>query len=480
MHINSVLHILGLLLVAIGACMLVPVPFALFFDDGSHYAFIISAVATILVGLVIYFQTNFNKDVRAKEGFAIVTFGWVAASIFGSLPFLISGAIPGVADAFFETMSGFTTTGATILTEIEGKPEAILLWRSICHWLGGMGIIVLSLAILPFLGVGGMQLFKAEVPGPVADKLTPRVAQTAKLLWGVYVLLTIVQFLLLIYLGGVDWFNALNHALATLSTGGYSTLNASVGGFESPVVHYIITFFMFLAGANFALHFRFLKGDFTAHLRNSEFRVYVIVAAIATLLITVDVTTLNGNLATAFKEAIFQVFAIVTSTGFGTADFEQWSFSSQSLILALMFMGGCAGSTAGGMKIARIYLLFKFFLAEIVRLVHPNAVVPVRMDGETVPRKVVENVLGYFVIYMGSLVIGTVLLGFMGVDVLTAITAAVSALSNIGPGLGTIGPTENYAHLPTMAKWLLSLMMLMGRLEIFTVVILFSPTYWKK
>lgn len=479
MHLTSVIHILGLLLVSIGACMLIPVPFAYYFDDGTQYAFLGSAVITIIAGVVAYWRTDFNKDVRAKEGFAIVSLGWLLASIFGMLPFLISGAIPAVTDAFFETMSGFTTTGATILTEIEGKPKAILLWRSICHWLGGMGIIVLSLAILPFLGVGGMQLFKAEVPGPVADKLTPRVAQTAKLLWGVYLLLTVAEFLLLMMVG-MGWFNALNHALATLSTGGYSTLNSSVGGFENPAVHYIITFFMFLAGANFALHFRFLTGDFKAHIRNTEFRIYASVALIATLIFTVDVYGLHGSLSRAFKEGIFQVFAIVTSTGFGTADFETWSFGSQYLIFGLMFMGGCAGSTAGGMKIARVYLLFKFFLAEIVRLIHPNAIVPVRMDGESVPRNVVENVLGFFVLYLFILIGGILLMGFMGVDFVTAVTAGVSSLSNIGPGLGTIGPSENYAHLPMLTKWLLALMMLMGRLEIFTVVILFSPSYWRK
>ncbi|MEM7127452.1 MAG: TrkH family potassium uptake protein [Chloroflexota bacterium] len=459
--------------------MLLPIPISLYYEDGSHFALLISALITMGAGFASYKFTSFKQDVRAKEGFAIVTFGWIAASFFGSLPFMLSGAIPSFTDAFYETMSGFTTTGATIMTDIEATPEAILLWRSTSHWLGGMGIILLSLAILPFLGVGGMQLFKAEVPGHVADKLTPRVAQTAKVLWGVYLLFTVAEMLLLMY-GGMNWFDALNHSFATLSTGGYSTRNASVGAYESSFIHYIITLFMFLAGANFALHYRFLVGDFKAYFQNTEFKIYCAIVLGASVLIGIDVYGRYGDLGQSMRDTLFQVTAITTSTGFGTADFEQWSVGSQCILLALMFIGGSAGSTAGGMKIARIYLLFRFMAAETVRLIHTNAIVPVRMGGTTVPREVLTTLIGYFVLYMMTYGIGVLLFAFLGLDLITALSATVAALSNIGPGLGSVGPTENYAHFPMLGKWLLSLLMLMGRLELFTVVVLFSPAYWRK
>lgn len=479
MHLVSVVHILGLLLLSVGACMLLPLPVSLYYQDGSHLSFFYSALITMAAGFTAYRLTKFQEDVRAKEGFAVVTFGWISISLFGSIPFLLSDAIPSFTDAFFETVSGFTTTGATVLVEIEALPPAVLFWRSMTHWLGGMGIIVLSLAILPFLGVGGMQMFKAEVPGPVADKLTPRVAQTAKVLWGVYLLFTLVELILLM-LGGMNWFDAVNHAFATLSTGGYSTRNASVGAFENPVIHYVIVIFMFLAGANFALHYRFLSGNFKAYFQNSEFKIYCALVLLASIVIGIDVYRRYGNVATTIQDTLFQVVAITTSTGFGTADYEQWSAGSQSVLFILMFIGGSAGSTAGGMKIARIFVLFRFVAAEIVRLIHPNAIVPVRMGGTTVPRDVLTNLLGFFVLYMMTYAIGIVVLALTEGHLLTAMGATVATLSNIGPGLGTVGPTDNYAHISMFGKWFLSLLMLMGRLELFTVVILFSPAYWRK
>lgn len=479
MHYVSVIHVLGLLLMCIGATIVLPIPVSLYDGDDTYLALLYSSAITMAAGFLAYKLTSFRSDLRAKEGFAIVTFGWITVSLFSCFPFIFSGAIPSLTDAFFETMSGFTTTGATILTDIEALPRSMLLWRSLSHWMGGMGIILLSLAILPFLGVGGMQLYKAEVPGPVADKLTPRIAQTAKLLWGVYLLFTVAE-LLLLKVGGMSWFDALNHALATLSTGGYSTRNASVGSFTSPFIHYVITIFMLLAGVNFALHYRFLTGDFGAYLRDKELKVFVGIFLMASLFIVIDVYSITGNLSRSVQDTLFQVAALSTSTGFGTADFEQWSLSSQLLLLAIMVIGGCAGSTAGGMKVARAYLLFKFMLSEINRLIHPNAIIPVRMGEKTVPRDVVTNVLGFFVLYIMLHGVGVLLLSMMGLDMATSISAPIAMLSNIGPGLGLIGPTDNYGHLPIMAKWLLSLLMLLGRLEIFTVIILFSPSYWRK
>ena len=377
-------------------------------------------------------------------------------------------------------MSGFTTTGATILTDIEAMPHGLLFWRSLTHWLGGMGIIVLSLAVLPFLGVGGMQLFKAEVPGPVADKLTPRITETAKILWGVYMLLSAVEAVLLL-LGGMTLFDALCHTFGTMATGGYSTRNASVGAYDSPYIDYVIVLFMFLAGANFSLHYRFLRGQWYIYRRDREFLVYLGIVLVATLLIGGDlILNQNNSIADAIRYALFQVVSIQTTTGYGTADYEQWAPSSQYILWLLMFIGGCAGSTGGGLKVMRLHLLFKFSLTEFTRLLHPNAVVPVRMRNVAIPREVITNILGFFVIYIFVFALGVFILTLLGVDILTALGATIATLANIGPGLAEVGPTDNYAFIPAAGKWTLSLLMLMGRLELFTVLVLFSPAFWKR
>ena len=480
MHFASVIHLQGLLLMFLAASMLLPIPFSLYYGDTDYWALLISAGATFLSGFLIYKITRFKQDLRAKEGFAVVTLGWIILSLFGSLPFVLSGAVSSFTDAFFETMSGFTTTGATILVDIEPLPHGILFWRSLTHWLGGMGIIVLSLAILPFLGVGGMQLFKAEVPGPVADKLTPRITETAKILWGVYVLLSAAETGLLM-LGGMNLFDALTHTFGTMATGGFSTRNASVGAYDSAYIDYVIIFFMLLAGTNFSLHYRFLRGDFRAHLRNTEFLYFLSIIALATIIIGVD-TFFNQyqNLPKALQDTLFQVVSIQTTTGYGTADYEQWAFSSQFVLFSLMFIGGCAGSTGGGMKVIRIHLLIKFVFSEITRLIHPHAVVPVRLRKITVPRDVVTNVLGFFILGVLVFIAGVFAMSALGLDMATSFGATAATLWNIGPGLGSVGPTDNYAHIPLIGKWMLSLFMLMGRLELFTVIILFSPAYWRK
>ncbi|MEM7347096.1 MAG: potassium transporter TrkG, partial [Chloroflexota bacterium] len=459
--------------------MLLPIPFSLYYGGGDYIALLISAVLTLFVGLIGYKATHFRQSLRAKEGFAIVTFGWISFSLLGSLPYILSGSIPSLTDAFFETMSGFSTTGSTILTDIESLPHGILFWRSLTHWIGGMGIIVLSLAILPFLGVGGMQLFKAEVPGPVADKLTPRVTETAKILWGVYLLITAVETLLLM-LAGMSLFEALTHSFGTMATGGYSTKNASIAAYDSVFIHYIIIFFMLVAGTNFSLHYRFLRGDWGVYWRNKEFRYYIAIIATATFLIGLDTVFRYDTFGRAFQDTLFQVLAIVTTTGYGTADFEQWSFSSQFVLLVLMFVGGSAGSTSGGMKVMRIYLMVKLVFTETIRMIHPHAMLPVRLNNTVVPREVVTNVLSFFVIAMMIVAVGIFTMASLGLDMPSAIGATVSSLWNIGPGLGSVGPTDNYAHIPAFGKWFLAFLMLIGRLEIFTVIVLFSPWYWRK
>lgn len=480
MHYRSVLHLQGILLGSLAVAMLLPLPFSFYYQSGDHWALLISAAIAAAVGGAIYYVTDLQRSLRAREGFAIVTFGWIGFSIFGALPYVVHGAIPSFTDAFFETMSGFTTTGATILTDIEALPHGLLFWRSLTHWLGGMGIIVLSLAILPFLGVGGMQLFKAEVPGPVADKLTPRITETAKILWGVYMLLSAIETILLL-LGGMSLFDALCHTFGTMATGGYSTRNASVGAYNSAYIDYVIIFFMFLAGANFSLHYRFLRGQWRTYLHDREFLVYLSIVLVATLLIVTDLLFHQQNgLADSFRYALFQVVSIQTTTGYGTADYEQWAPSSQYILWLLMFIGGCAGSTGGGLKVMRLHLLFKFSLAEFTRLLHPNAVVPVRMRKVAIPREVVTNILGFFVLYIFVFAVGVLIMTLLGLDLLTALGAVIATLANIGPGLADVGPTDNYAFVPAAGKWTLSTLMLMGRLELFTVLVLFSPAFWRR
>ena len=480
MHIASVIHILGFLQIFMAIAMLLPIPFSLHYGQSDWTSLLISSGITALIGFIAFKSTRFDHDLRPKEGFAIVTFGWLFFSLFGCMPFIISGYIPSFTDAFFETMSGFTTTGASILTDIERLPHGLLFWRSFTHWIGGMGIIVLSLAILPFLGVGGMQLFKAEVPGPVADKLTPRITETAKILWGVYVLFSAIETGLLM-LGGMNLFEALCHTFGTMATGGYSTKNASIGAYNSAYIDSVIILFMIIAGTNFSIHYRFLRGDLKSYFKNKEFLFFISIIGMATLFIGVD-TFLNQyhSLPKTLQKTMFQVVSILTTTGYSTADFEQWSASSQILLFLMMFIGGCAGSTGGGIKVVRIYILMKFVFSEIVRLIHPHAVVSVRLGDTVVPREVLTNVLGFFILFIFLFIAGIFAMSAMGLDVVTSFGAVAATLGNIGPGLGGVGPTDNYAYLPDAGKWLLSFFMLAGRLEIFTAIILFSPSFWRK
>jgi len=480
MHIACVIHVLSLLLIFFSAAMLLPVPFSLYYGDADYVAFLLSAGITLLFGFIGLKASRMDKDLRPKEGFAVVTFGWLSLAVFGSLPFLLSGSITSYTDAFFETMSGFTTTGATILTDIEELPHGILFWRSLTHWIGGMGIIVLSLAILPFLGVGGMQLYKAEVPGPTADRLTPRIAETAKILWGVYFAFTAVEAVLLLF-GGMNLFDALCHAFGTLATGGYSTKNGSIGAYGSAYIDYVVIFFMLIAGTNFALHYRFIRGDFKAYFRNQEFLFFLSLICMATVFIGVETYFEQyHNLPETLRKSLFQVTSIMTTTGYGTADYEQWSFSSQFILFVLMLFGGCAGSTGGGIKMLRIHVLVKSLFAEVTRLIHPHAVVPVRIGGQTVPREVVANIVGFFILFMLIFAISVFVMSAMGLDMATSFGSVAATLGNIGPGLGAVGPTDNYAHIPAVGKWFLTFLMLSGRLELYTVIILLSPSFWRK
>lgn len=480
MNIILSLRILGVMLLFLAAALLIPIPFSLYFDDGSALPLLLSAVVTFATGLMLFLCCKSDRELSVREGFAIVTFGWLFYAVFGALPFLFSGTIPNVIDALFETMSGFTTTGATILQNIEAMPQGLLLWRALTHWLGGMGIIVLSLAILPMLGVGGMQLFKAEVPGPTADRLKPRIQDTAKLLWVVYVILTGAETLLLM-LGGMSFFEAICHSFATLATGGFSTRNASVGAYQSAYIDWVVILFMFLAGANFSLHYHALRGRMREYWRSEEFRIYLgIVFGSIALLIVFNQGTAYDSWLENLRHSSFQTVSIMTTTGFGTADYEHWPVLAQYLLISLMFVGGCAGSTGGGIKVARILLLFKHAHVQLFKLIHPRAVRIVKLGETPVDRDVMQSILGFFALFMGVFVGASFLMAASGMDLVSAGAAVIATLSNIGPGLGSVGPVDNYSHIAPFGKLVLFTCMLLGRLELFTVLVLIFPTFWKK
>jgi trk system potassium uptake protein TrkH len=401
-------------------------------------------------------------------------------SLFGCVPFLLSGEIPNFTDAFFETISGFTTTGASILNEIEVLPHGLLFWRSLTQWLGGMGIIVMSLAILPLLGVGGMQLFVAEVPGPVPDKLHPRIKETAKRLWAIYIIFTFTETLLL-RIGGMDLFDAICHSFTSMATGGYSTKTASLAHWDSPFIHYTIVLFMFLAGTNFTLSYFALHLRFRKVWRNEEFRYYVGFLTGFTILLTLILSFTEIQTGEeSFRHALFQVVSIITTTGFVTFDYLSWIPLVGIILFMMMFFGGSAGSTGGGIKILRIVLLLKNSAMELRRLIHPAAVIPVRFNRNAVSPDILNNVFAFISFYIITLIIGVIVMAAMGYDLGTSFGSVAATLGNIGPGIGLVGPVENYAHIPVFGKWFLSFLMLIGRLELFTVLILFSPVFWKK
>lgn len=477
---RSVFHTLGALWLFLAASMLAPLAWALYYKEYDAPAFVITIILTAVTGYLTWKLTPAKMEIGIRDGFAIVTLGWITMAFWGALPAFISGAIPSFTDAYFESMSGFSTTGASILTDVEALPYGILFQRSLSHWLGGMGIILLSLAILPMLGIGGMQLFKAEVPGPVTDKLTPRIKQTAEILWGVYLLLTVLETGLLM-LGGMSFFESLCHTFGTMATGGFSTRNASIGAFDSPYIQWVIIVFMVLAGCNFALHFRTLRGDFKSYYRDSEFRFYLtmIVIAVAVLLIF-NSGGLFSSGGEKFRHTVFQVISIMTTTGYGTHDYELWAPAAHFLLLTLMFVGGMAGSTGGGMKTMRIYILIKQARMELRQIIHPRGIFPVRLGKRVISDEVVRNIFGFFLLYILLFVAGALAMTFFGLDILTSIGASAACLNNIGPGLGGVGPTDNYSSIPLLGKWILTGLMLIGRLEVYTVIVLISRSFWKK
>ncbi len=476
-----IVHIMASLILIEGMFLLISLGVALYYGENDIWAFKVSSAICFIVGGLLWFLTrNADKTIGKRDGYIIVSLVWVIFSLFGSLPFILSGAIPSFTDAFFETMSGFTTTGASILKDIEALPHGILFWRSLTQWLGGMGIIVLSLAILPIFGIGGMQLFVAEVPGPTPDKLHPRIKQTAQRLWYIYILYTLAETLLLWY-GGMEFFDAICHSFTTMATGGYSTKQDSIAFYQSPYIHYIITIFMFLAGTNFTLSYFALHLKFGKIFKNEEFRFYVGFILFFSLIISVGLWHYyNINFEKAFRESIFQVVSIMTTTGFVTSNYILWPSYLTVIIFFLMFFGGSGGSTGGGIKIIRITILLKNSYQELKRIIHPNAIIPVRVNNKSVPSQIVTNVLAFLVIYIFLVGISTIVISALGYDLDSSMGAVASTLGNIGPGIGDFGPVENYSSLPDFGKWYLSFLMLVGRLELFTVLVLLTPVFWKK
>ncbi|MDG1385747.1 MAG: potassium transporter TrkG [Flavobacteriaceae bacterium] len=487
-------NLMGVLLLFNGGFMLLSSLVSLLTHDGVTFELTLSAFFVLFLGVfIMLLSRNHTKQIQKREGYIIVSFGWVLMSLSGMLPYLFTGVIPDISSAFFETMSGYTTTGSTILNDIESVPKGILFWRSTTHWIGGMGIIVLAIAILPLLGIGGMQLFAAEAPGPSSDKLHPRITDTAKRLWFIYVGYTLAETILL-SVAGMSFFDAINHAMSTLSTGGFSTKNNSVAHWNNtPIIQYIITFFMLIAGTNFVLSYFAFTGKIRKIFRDQEFKFFMTFIGISTLIVAlvlynnVDLTLSSfdhpqifGTIESSFRHAFFQVVAVITTTGFVTADFTAWTPFLTIVFFGLMFMGGSAGSTSGGVKGVRHMLMIKSGFLEFKRALHPNAILQPRHNGSILKEEVVYNIYAFFILYLLSFIFGALVFGALGLDFESAIGVAASSLGNVGPALGSYGPAFSYSELPEFGKWWASFLMLLGRLELFTVLILFTPFFWKK
>ena len=438
-------------------------------------------VLTLTTGIIFFLWGGKlpNGSIHKREGYLIVTLSWIIMTSFGMLPFIFSNEIPNVADAFFESVSGFTTTGASILTEIEALPEDILFWRSFIQWIGGMGVIVLTVAIIPLLGIGGIELFVAEAPGPTSDKLHPRIRETAKRLWFLYVGLTLILVALL-YFGGMTLFDAVNHSFTTLATGGYSTKNASIAAFPSAYIQYVLTIFMFLAGANYTFLYLAFKGKWRNVWKMDELRAYLYLVICAILIITFQVKDITDNdWERSFREAAFQVVSVITTTGFVSADYLQWGTFSIIIFFLLLFVGGCAGSTSGGVKVIRSIVFFKNTFLEFKRILHPNAVISLKINNEIVRGRTITHVMIFLLLYIATFCVGSVIMTFLGYDLLTSIGAVATCLGNVGPGIGKVGPVFNFGWLSGEAKFLLSVLMLLGRLELFTMLVILTPHFWR-
>ena len=455
MNWKIILYLLGIVLMIVAAFMLLPLCVSIIYDEGDFFHFLKAISVTFITGIILTMANRKHKkeDLRHRDGFISVTLSWLVVAFFGSLPYIFDGTFGSITDSYFEAMAGFTTTGSSVLIDIEAQSHGILFWRSLTQWLGGMGIVLFSLAILPMLGAGGMQLFRAEVPEITVDRLRPRIVDTAKSLWYIYALLTAIAAGMFL-VGGMTLFDAICHAFTTLATGGFSTKNASIAFYESPFIHLVTTLFMFLAGINYTLYFFAFRGNLTRFRQSTEFRFYLFIVLAATALILFDTWRSEySSLFDSFRFSIFQVVSIMTTTGYVTADYEKWSPFAQSMIIVLMFFGGMIGSTGGGMKQIRVLVMIKQIYREIYQLIHPHAVRFLKVDGKNMTKEILGSIWGFLFLFIVICVMSSIIISATGVDIVTSLSTSVSALCNVGPALGDAGPTNNYASLPSMAKW---------------------------
>lgn len=479
MNYKIMFKVLGYILLIIALSMLPPLIISIIVGQSDTIAFLVSLILTGITGFGLTRVPIKKKTIKVKEGLAIVTLSWLFASLFGALPFYLSGSVPSFVDAFFETVSGFTTTGATIIKDIEVLPMGILFWRSFSHWIGGMGILVVAVAILPMIGAGGFHIFRAESPGPVSDKIVPRIKDTAKILYSTYIVITLAEFILLMF-GGMSPFESIVHTFGTLGTGGFSTRNGSIGAFNNSYITIVIAIFMIMSGTNFSLYYDLFKGKWRDVIKNSELRLYLTIIGISVIAITIN-TNLSHyhNWFEAFKHSLFQTSSIITTTGYTTADYELWPTFSQGILFFLMFVGGSAGSTGGSIKVMRILVLIKVLKRELTKILHPRAILSVRVGGQPVADNTLLNISSFFMLYMLIFAFGTMLISLEGIGLLGAASSVAATLGNIGPGFDFVGPTQTYANFSVPSKLLLSFLMLLGRLELFTVIALLTPKFWK-
>jgi len=478
-HFKAIGKIMGALLVLIALLMLPGIGFSIHYDE-DPWPVLTSAVIAMIIGATLFLSfSKQDQNIRKREGYLIVAISWIVMAGCGMLPYILSKEITGFADALFETMSGLTTTGASILTDIEAMPKGLLFWRSMTQWIGGLGIIVLTVAIFPLLGIGGIELFVAESPGPTSDKVHPRISETAKRLWYVYVGLTLAA-MGLYWAGGMTFFDAINHALTTLATGGFSTKNSSMAFYDSAFIQYTAIFFMFLAGTNFTVIYFGLVGKFKRVLKSDEFKTYAF-SLLAIALVLYYPIMANGGLSNelAFRKSLFQVVSLVTTTGYVSDDYTQYGEGVTFICFMLLFIGGSAGSTAGGIKFVRHLTFIKNSWLEFKRLVHPRAIVPLMINGDRVTGRIITHIMNFLLIYLLTFVMGSLVLSIMGYDLLTSFGAVATSLGNVGPGIGMVGPVDNFAFFSPAAKIFLSFIMLLGRLELFTILILFTPFFWR-